>query len=166
MDGGIPWWSSIVATVAGALVGAFIVFWLGRSKDEATRASRLKSCWSAVRAELEICGTMGIRYLTPPHTIMAPAYRWPTVAREKVLPELLLLAGLNTDDTRDLLGYFIEVDALNRGLDMAQDAHSRGEDETLRQLFERNRNRIELHVRTGGDGYAAALSVIRRHTTD
>lgn len=163
-------WVQAIGTILAVLAAIWISRHQGvltRKRDEKARADGLRSCWAAVRAEVEVCGLMADAYLAPP-LIMAPSYRWPTVVYDKILHELLLAARLNTEETRALLTFFSNVDAVNRGFDLAQQiniqiTNSQERQERLKRQFEVNRSRIEKHLQTGGDMYQAAIAVIDRH---
>ena len=173
-------WVQAVGTVGLVLIGVLTLRHqaiLTRERDdrirretleseERRRAERLSALWSAVRAEVETCGNMAVAFLAA--HIMAPSYRLPTVAYRTILPELLLAARLSTTDTQDLLSFFVDVEALNRGLDIAQEIAQEEDNQRTQQRLARrhdtNENRATEHLRPGGDHYQAAMTVIERHT--
>src|SRR5262245_29679196 len=158
-------WAAWVQGV-GSVLAIFVAIWVARhqtksdrKRDEAARADRLNACWAAIRAEVEVCGKMAIDYQKPP-VVYAPSYRWPLI-HQTILPELLLLAGLNANDAMALITYFTDVEALNRGLDRLQTTDFNSP--LFHTQFDSNVVKIG-HIRTGGDEYLDAMAVIKRHT--
>ena len=151
-------WIAVVAAFFGAGTGYLLTFW----REKAARERRIRSCWSAVRSEIKICSRMADDYLNPP-IVKAPSYRWPTLAYQHAFPELLLGAGLNTDEVGALLSYFIDVEAINRGLDRAQELNASGMLVELNLQFGTNVNRVQKHLHEKGNWYGPAMAVIDKH---
>lgn len=153
-----PFWIPLLAS----FIGATIAFILVMCKDWLDRRRRMKSCWNAIQTEIEICSDMANKYLVPP-IIQAPSYRWPTVAYQHVFPELLMNANLSVKEAGALLSYFIDVEATNRGLDIAQELNRNGKHVELNAQFETNVNRVYKHLHANGNWYGPAMDVIRKY---
>ena len=115
-------------------------------------------------AEFKICAWIADQYLKGP-VVRAPSYRWPSIAYEHAMPELLAGAGLNAQQAQDLIHYFMNVDAVNRGLDYAQDASMRGDTTALNNQFHVNASRVQKHLITGSPQHADALRVFTQFGT-
>ena len=151
-----PWWSPLL----GALVGALLVSWLTIAREAAARRRQIESWWIAARAEVELCCSLADSYVSGGKVVMAPSYRWPTVVYSNIVPRLLGMANLSGEDTRALLLFYTEVEALNRGLDFI---HANREDETRRtDQFKTNLLKVG-HIKSDGDRLQAVRLVLARH---
>lgn len=150
----MPWWVPLVAAAIGAVLG------FGGSLFAAfmERRRRIRSCWRALFAEFQICSQMAQDYLGGRKIVMSPVYRWPLVAYVHTFPELLLSAGMSTGQARAILDYFLQVDALNRGLDEIQEHLAVGRQEGLNRQFRTNRLKA-AHLRSNSEKYTAARKV-------
>lgn len=113
-----PWWMS--REIIAALLGVATGFLLSLGADWWRGRMRRRAHWAALNAEIEYCRGLAETYIRD--NIAAPLHRLPTVAYANSLPALLQSAALNDSDMRNLLGFFNEVETLNRGLDQAEGA--------------------------------------------
>jgi hypothetical protein len=122
---------TLVGVVAGFII-ATAVTWLDRKR-------RLKTHWSVIRAELELCRERAQTLLDDPKH--SPLYRLPTWAHEVSFP-VLLAEGVVTEDEALVLGRcFAQIQDLNRGLDQAADALAANDAAGI--LRESGRNQIK-----------------------
>jgi hypothetical protein len=155
---GAPWW----APLAGAVIGAVLTAALTIYREGDARERQIASWWIAVAAEVDLCRSLADAYLTG-KVVMAPSYRWPTVAYENIVPQLLGIAQLSAEDTQALLLFYTEVEALNRGLDYV---HEHMDDEKRRDMqFKTNLLKVG-HIKSSGDRYLALRDVLKRHMED
>jgi hypothetical protein len=151
----VPLWIPIAAALGGTVVG----YMLGVLRDVQQEKRRVANSWKALYAEFKICCRIADQYFSGPQVIKAPSYRWPSIAYEHAMPELLSSAGLSARQAQDLIHYFMNVDAVNRGLDYAQDASMRGDTTALNLQFGVNASRIKKHLVSGSPQHVDALRV-------
>lgn len=113
-----PWYQS--GEVAAAVTGAVVAFLLLVAYDWLRARRRRRAHFAALEAEMDYCRDLAQTYLRD--GVKAPLYRLPIVAYANSLPALLSEAALGEVDTRHLLEFFNEVEALNRGLEQAEGA--------------------------------------------
>jgi hypothetical protein len=155
-----PWWLPWLG-----LIGVVLGFILAQGKDWWSRYFRRKSYWAALRAELEFCREQAEIYMKDPYA--APLYRLPVTVYTHSFPALLGDGAVSEEDANALMRFFTEVATLNRGLDLANAARDRNDNNATLQA-EVNRNRIKAQRLTAADDgavnyYAAAKHVIDKH---
>lgn len=141
MESGIDWLST---EVKAAFVGTACAFIFSGVKDWRARCQKRKSHWCALRAEIEVCRDKAETYLRD--NIIAPLYRLPTIAYSQSFPALLSDAAVAEGEVKSLIEFFTEVESLNRGLDLAQTARERRDEEAVQQEYGRNRLKAERLV--------------------
>lgn len=149
----VPLW----VPFATALLGGILGFAFGVWKDVLQNRRRVANCWRAVYAEFRICTQMAEGFINA--GIPTPSYRLPAIAYRSALPELLMGAGLTVNQAQDLVLFFTNVDAFNRGLDYAQDADNRGQPGAVAQQSAVNFSRARKHLLPGTDESVGALRV-------
>jgi len=148
--------STLVSGAAGAVFGALAT----QVREWRSRDRRRKAHWFALSAEVELCREMAETFLGAP--IQAPLYRLSTLAYLNSFPQLLADGAARTEqDTRAVTQFYNQVEALNRGLDQANDA--RGNTHKIEREDERNRLKAAELVGSGAY-YAAIRQVLGRHT--
>ena len=153
--------STLITAAGGAAIGALAT----QFKEWRARKRRQKAHWYALSAEVELCREMaetfyGARYASP-------LYRLSTLAYLHSFPGLLADgAARMKQDTRAVTQFYNQVEALNRGLDQANDA--RDDDQKLKdnqKLKEEHlRNRMKAEDLIGsGKYYIGIRQVLDRH---
>ena len=157
-------WIQAIGTIL-VVIGAFAVALyqasLTRKRDRTAKRDRVEGMWMAIRSEVARCGNTAKDFYDA--RIRAPSYRFATVAYDKILPELLIEARLNAQDTQDLITFFANVEAINIGLDIAQEMHNVGNMKRLEEQASVNFSKADKYVRQDSEGYKAAMAVIERH---
>jgi hypothetical protein len=158
------WWQS--TELWAALLGVLLGFILAEGKDWWTRRRRRKSHWGALRAELEFCRHLSETYVRD--RVIAPLYRLPTTAYSQSFPALLGDAAVAEREAQSLIQFFSEAEALNRGLDLAQSARERGDQEALEAEFKRNLLKAGMLIPPSAGGnsenyYRRARAVLDAH---
>jgi hypothetical protein len=118
----------LISAAAGAGFGAMIAyvprFLANRQKLVSNRA--------LLCSEIETCREMAQTYIND--KVTSPAYRLPSAGWSHSVPQILGVAHIH--DIKDIQYYYLEVDALNRGLDLADKHHDN--DERLQAEYRRN----------------------------
>jgi hypothetical protein len=131
--------------VIAALVGAGAALIVNLIIDMVREHLRRQAHWAALSAEIDYCRDQAEVYLKDKKA--APSYRLPIFTYANSLPPLLASGALDETDTRNLLSFFNEVEAFNRGLDQTQWARQIPEPELEQKIMminqEYNRNRIK-----------------------
>lgn len=130
--------------LVGVLVGTVTGFWLSTQKDNYLRKRRCSSHWGALSAEAEICREQAESFLKEPYK--APLYRFPGTSYLSSFPRLLEDGDITKSEVRVIVKFFTEVETLNRGLDLAQDARG---SKLLSQEDRRNRKKAGRLTATG-----------------
>jgi hypothetical protein len=156
--------------VTAAITGAVVAFLLVVSYEWLRTRRRRRAHFAALEAEMDYCNDLAQIYLRD--RVAAPLYRLPTVAYKNSLPALLAEASLSDGETRSLLEFFNEVEALNRGLEQAEGARvipdAAERDAKLAEEFSRNMlkaQRLSPASAQSQSYYDCAKSVVasRRH---
>ncbi len=92
---------------------------------------------------------------------MAPLYRLPTISFEICYPALLSDAALDEDAASVLLKFFTEVQTFNRGLDLADEARTRGQH--IGEVFDRNLLKADRIKSPDSALYETAIQLCRAH---
>jgi hypothetical protein len=113
-------WISGAFGLAGVVIDATITqgaaWWQKRKRHLAY--------WSAMSAEIDLCRDYAETY--PKAMVIAPLYRLPTTAYENGFPALLGDGAVSHNDAKAVLGFYGEVEHINRGLEQANDAIADG----------------------------------------
>ena len=150
--------------IAGTLLGTWLGYKL-KAQDEAKRRERrVRATWGAISAEVEACKRMATVYLTPDEDgkrVQAPQWRLPDVMLTKSVHALLGDGDPSEAEIDALLAFHTEVESLNRGLDLAQEAVDGG------GVGVRGRTEVnDLKARRlieGGEYYVALRPLIDQH---
>lgn len=149
-------WTALIGVVAG--------FGLAAGKETWDRHRRLQAHWAALTAEVKFCNKIATIYSDA--GIMAPSYRLPTIAYANSLPALLSDGDLSEGDALATAEFFVEVESLNRGLDMAQTARENHDNVMLNQEYSRNLGKA-ANLLVGKSGkktyYDTMKDVLDRH---
>ena len=124
-----------LATVVPILIGVLIGLvppWLARKQ-------RLRTHWSAMRAEIKMCHEKALEHRNRQPEVMAPLYRLPTVAYVTSFPVLLADAAISEVDIATISDFYDMVHQLNRGLDLAANENNPVK---LDQLHARNKIKV------------------------
>ena len=99
----------VLLVLLGFALG-FVPVWLDRKR-------RLKTHWSAIRAELELCRERASTLLRD--SIRSPLYRLPLSAYQSSFSVLLADGDLSEPEVLTIGRFFCQVQDINRGLDNA-----------------------------------------------
>jgi hypothetical protein len=139
------WWQD--ARVWSSLVGVLLGFLLSQGVEWLRRRRQRRGHWGALRAEIDFCKGLAETYRDAVYA--APLYRLPVVTYTHSLPALLGDGAVNETEAGALVQFFSEVETLNRGLDLAQAARERDDQQTIRDEHGRNllkiQRLVELH---------------------
>jgi hypothetical protein len=133
--------SIVLSLAAGAsmmdilkvLIGAVAGYLLGWLQDRRNRIRRAKAHWSALEAEITMCGNQALKFLgqlqkdeefmqplaKDTRRKKTPDFRCPIVSFRSSLPALLADGGVSEGDIEPLTEFYGRVETLNRGLDNA-----------------------------------------------
>lgn len=120
------------------VLGAGITYLISIRSEE----KKLKSYKSGLRAEIGLCKTMAEEY-NKEGAPQAPSWRMPTHAWTNAYPELLSLGVLTQDQVTALNEIYVEINALNLGLDQINDARSMEQGSGNVMQEEANRNKLK-----------------------
>ena len=125
------------------------------------RRRRLRTHWSAVRAELKLCREKAETFLQD--AVRSPLYRLPLLAYETSFPVLLAEGALSEADALTMGRFFSQVQDINRGLDNTTALLNVGDESG--QCREYNRNILKakkLVESSDGDPslYALARNIV------
>ncbi|MGI0014419.1 MAG: hypothetical protein ACREBU_13395 [Nitrososphaera sp.] len=142
----------MVDTIIGVVVG----FLLSEIKDWCARKKRHTALWHALNAEIDFCKERASTYLQD--NVMAPLYRLPVLSYINCMPVLLSDGALTENEVRPLVEFYTEVETLNRGLDNAAAMRADGDNEMLREEYDRNRLKA-TRLAESGVLYSKAIAV-------
>lgn len=122
-------------------------FVLGRVPTWLDRKRKLKTHWSVVRGELELCRERTSTLLND--SVQSPLYRLPLSAYEASFPVLLAEGALSEAESLTMGRFFYQVQDINRGLDNAAAMLQSNDTAGLNREYDRNllkaRRLIESH---------------------
>ena len=118
------------------LLLVLLVFCLALVGPWLQRKRRLKTHWCALRAEIEQCREKTETLLTDP--VMSPLYRLPVMTYQTSFPVLLADGAVHEKEVSVIGRFFSQAQDINRGLDNAAEMFKAGNDEKLKQEFNRN----------------------------
>ena len=101
------------------------------------RKWRLKTHWCALRAEIVQCREKA-ETLISKEGKMSPLYRLPVMAYQTSFPVLLADGAVHENEVSVIGRFFCQAQDINRGLDNAAEMFKAGNDEKLKQEFNRN----------------------------
>lgn len=128
-----------------------------------TRRRRLRTHWSALRAEMDLCKEKAEILFGKPY--LAPLYRLPLLAFQASLPILLADGALSEDESKVLSRFFSQVQDINRGLDNAGEMY-KGDNPRLMDEYKRNKLKAEALVHADGESmYDAARKIVDHKLT-
>jgi hypothetical protein len=111
--------------VVSALLGTWAGYRLKAGDEKKAKHLRVRATWGAISAEVEACKRIATMYLTPDeqgNRVAAPQWRLPDVMLASSLRALLADGDPTEKEVDALLAFHSEVDTLNRGLDLVQQA--------------------------------------------
>lgn len=111
-------------------------FLLGMIPPWFMRKRRLRTHWCALRADMERCNEKAKKLLND--KIMSPLYRLPLLAYQVSFPVLLADGAVEENEVLSIGRFFNLAEELNRGLDNAAEMLKVGNNEKLKQEFNRN----------------------------
>jgi hypothetical protein len=111
-------------------------FFLGLVPPWLQRKRRLKTHWCALRAEIEQCREKAETLLKD--NVMSPLYRLPVMTYQTSFPVLLAGGAVQENEVSVIGRFFSQAQDINRGLDNAAEMFKVGNDEKLKQEFDRN----------------------------
>ena len=143
----------VLLVLFGFVLG-FIPTWLDRKR-------RLKTHWSVIRAEIELCREKAVALLND--AIQSPLYRLPSSAYETSFPVLLTEGALSESESLTMGRFFSQVQDINRGLDNASTVLRSNDTAGLNQEFDRNLLKARSLIESG-DGapslYTSAKTLV------
>ncbi len=111
-------------------------FVLGLVPTWLDRKRRLKTHWSVIRAEMELCRERASTLLND--AIQSPLYRLPLSAYEASFPILLAEGALSEPESLIMGRFFCQVQDINRGLDNATAMLHSNDTAGLNREYDRN----------------------------
>ena len=136
-------------------------FVLGRVPGWLDRRRRLKTHWSVIRSEIELCRERASTLLND--AVKSPLYRLPLLAYEVSFPVLLTEGALSEAESLTMGRFFCQVEDINRGLENAAAMLQSNDEAGLNREYERNLLKSRRLVQSQ-DGeaplYAAARAVV------
>ena len=124
--------TQVSMSVLLVLLGFFLALvppWLQRKR-------RLKTHWCALRAEIEQCREKTETLLSD--HVMSPLYRLPVMTYQTSFPVLLADGGAQENEVSVIGRFFSQAQDINRGLDNAAEMFKAGNNEKVKQEFDRN----------------------------
>ena len=155
---------SIVAVLGSGFAGAALAAVVNIVVGCRDRAARVRGHWGALLAEVKKCGENAGGFLTANPHVLAPSYRLPTLIYENGLPALLADAGIDDAEAKILLDFYAQVEALNRGLDLATDV--RNDKGVLYDEDQRNKMKAKSISQPDGSAYVPAHDLCARKRHD
>lgn len=159
-------WIGVVGTLLGVLFGAGIVEL--RSRQEKWKG--LQGHLEAVALEIQMINALASGYLED--GVQSPVYRFPTIAFEKSLPELLTRGIFDAQEASALQHFLIDLQAINRSLDYAHSLITKHEEmsERDKSLFNREIDRAKKKIKrfsSSAEGnsklYKPAIDAVKKH---
>lgn len=111
-------------------------FLLGQVPPWHARKRRMKTHWSALRAEIDQCQEKAETLLRD--NIMSPLYRLPVMTYQASFPVLLVDGAVEQSEVLAIGRFFGLAQEINRGLDSADQISKAGDSQRLMQEFNRN----------------------------
>ncbi len=111
-------------------------FLLGTIPAWFMRKRRLRTHWCALRADMEQCNEKAKKLLND--NIMSPLYRLPLIAYHTSFPVLLADGAVKENEVLSIGRFYNLAEELNRGLDNTAEMSKLGNDQKLKQEFDRN----------------------------
>jgi len=149
--------------IVGTLLGTWAGYRLRASDERKDKRRRIRATWGAISAEVEACKRMAGTYLgLNGQRVIAPQWRLPNVMLTSSLRALLADGDPTEPEVDALLKFHNEVEALNRGLDLAEAEVGGGGAADARRRMEVNDLKAQRLVE-GGEYYAALRPLIDRH---
>lgn len=100
------------------------------------RRRKLKTHWYAIRAEMLLSREKAEALLIA--GIAAPLYRLPVIAYTTSFPILLSEGAVSEEEALQIGRCFAQIQDINRGLDYASEMNTSGNEEKLKQEYNRN----------------------------
>jgi hypothetical protein len=160
-------WISAAISGAFGLGGVALGAWLGHWKESRQRGKRHVSYWSAMSAEVDLCGGLAEAYVRD--EVSAPLYRLPTIAYDNAFPALLGDGVVLEEESRSILRFYAQVAQINRGLEYA---HAATDPDVPREVLDREVKRLRLKAKNlidpechdpGGPYYRRVRDAINKH---
>ena len=120
----------VAFVIFGMLIGA-LPSWFDRKR-------RLKTHWSALRAEMNLCKEKAETVLSKDPAYLSPLYRLPMLAFQVSLPVLLADGALSESESLIVSRFYSQAQDINRGLDNAAEMLKAGNNEMLKTEYSRN----------------------------
>ena len=116
----------VTILILGILIG-IVPSWFGRKR-------RLKTHWSALRAEIIQCKNTAEGVLGTNPAVMSPLYRLPLLAFQVSLPVLLADGALSESEVSAISEFYSKAQDINRGLDNAAEMFKVDKEELTKHL--------------------------------
>lgn len=101
-------WKEIAIFLLG-----FLTHWFQRAYRN---HKRVRNHFGAIGVEADVSIDLAKQFIA--HKVIAPSYRFPTMAYQSSFPILLSEGAIQRADAKALTKYFSLVDSINRGLDL------------------------------------------------
>jgi len=137
----------------------FVLGWVPTWLD---RKRRLKTHWSVIRAEIDLCCERASTLLDD--AVQSPLYRLPSKAYETSFPVLLAEGALSERQSLIMSRFFCQVEDINRGLDNA--AARLHANDTAGLTLEYQRNLLKARRLVESHESEASLSTDARTVVD
>jgi hypothetical protein len=144
-------WSALLGVIVGAIV-AYVPRFL-------TSSQKLKAYRSLLSVEIDKCTELASVYLRD--NISSPSYRLPTLGIAVAFPQIIALARISQQQMSAIQAFYIEVDAMNRGLDQAEKRRVVLDDENMKTTaFLAEINRLKVKAENINRDYPAAKQAV------
>ena len=130
-----------------------------------SRKRRLKTHWSALRAEMTLCQEKAKTVLSKDPAYLSPLYRLPLLSFQVSLPVLLADGALSESESLIVSRFYSLAQDINRGLDNAAEMHKADKNEKLVKEYDRNCLKSEslINPKDGQPSlYDQAISIVNQ----
>ena len=147
----------VALVVFGMLIGT-LPSWFARKR-------RLRTHWSALRAEMHLCKERAETVLSKNPAYLSPLYRLPLLAFQVSLPVLLADGALSESESLVISRFYGQAQDINRGLDNAAEMLKAEKEDRLKEEYSRNCLKSEglVHPKDGKPSlYDQAIEIVDR----
>ena len=129
------------------------------------RKRRLKTHWSALRAEMKQCKEKAETVISKDPAYLSPLYRLPLLSFQVSLPVLLADGALSESESLIISRFYSQAQDINRGLDNAAEMLKADKEDKLQNEYSRNCLKSEglIHPKDGHPSlYDQAIEVVNQ----
>ena len=147
----------VAILILGMLIGV-LPSWFSRKR-------RLKTHWSALRAEMNQCKEKAETVLSKDPAYLSPLYRLPLLSFQVSLPVLLADGALSESESLIVGRFYSQVQDINRGLDNAAEMLKADKKDMLKNEYSRNclKSKGLIHPKDNQAGlYDQAITIVNK----